>query len=250
MQIKSGNFTSRDVKKRSSKKKSPVWSDIKQIVDCNGNDITGFFSCNTCKEVIENQSYEKHGTTTPFTRHDCKKAKNQTSIEQFATASKTHQQRKTKISQQHQQKLREGCVQYVCNDLRPYYAVEGKGLRELVYACMLIGQAYPHLSREEFDENFPKRSTVQREVQPRVQIAKEEMKSKLQDAYEKNGGFACTADLWTDRFRQRTYLSLTGHISCLSDTGTNTLHFITVYKKRCEFGDELHITKTCVQYVL
>lgn len=219
MQIKSGNFTLRDVIKRSSKKKSPVWTDIKRIVDNNGDDVKGFFSCNKCKELIENQSYEKHGTTTPFTRHDCKKEKNQPSIEQFATTSKTHQQNKTKISQKHQEKLRDGCVQYVCNDLRPYYAVEGKGLRDLAFACVLIGQAYPNLSRMEFENNFPKRSTVQREVEPRVEIAKDEMKAKLQEAHKEFGGFACTVDLWTDKFRQRTYLSVTGHVSRLSDKG-------------------------------
>lgn len=208
----------RDVIKRNVKNHSDVWARIKQVVDENKNDVKGFFCCENCMTAIHNGS--KSGTTTQFIRHICKIEKGQTSITQFTTSSVEKQQRKkTKISEEHKKHLRDGCVQYICSDLRPYYAIEGEGFFAVSYACFQIGQANPNMTKEEFADNFPSKATVQRDIEVKVVTAKNVIKTKLQDTYEKYGGFACTSDLWTDQFRQRTYLSVTANLCTLSAVG-------------------------------
>lgn len=206
-------FDKREVQKRSLKKQSPVWINFRQVVDQNKNDVVGFFCCNVCLEVIKNDS--KTGTTTPFSRHVCRNDKGQQSIIAFTSTST---QKKINISQHHHDELREGTVQFVCADLRPLRAIECQGLLALIQAAVSLGQAYPKLSKEQVRQIIPSRCTVAREVEAKADTAREMIKRKLYEALEICGGFACTTDLWTDKFRQITYLAITGHLNTLTDT--------------------------------
>lgn len=62
-------------------------------------------------------------------------------------------------------------VQFVCSDLRPFSAVEGKGFVEAMRAGIALGQAYPSLQPSEFDKVLPSRSTIQREIESKVDLA-------------------------------------------------------------------------------
>lgn len=215
-QVAFGKFGFRDVNKRSTKNKSSVWNTIKQVMDENQNDLKGFFCCETCKKIIKNES--QSGTTTPFIRHVCAIGKGQTSIMQFASSLNSENTMKCiEISERHQKELRESCVQFICSDLRPYSAVEGKGLYEIFRAGVTIGQAYPLITESDMQRILPSRGIMQREIENKTVAAKKMLKIKLQIAFNSFGGFSCTADLWTDKFRQKTYLSITAHVNVLYD---------------------------------
>lgn len=216
-QIINNVFDLQEVQKRSLKNKSPVWTKFKQVVDENKNSLNGFFCCNLCFEVIEIKS--KTGTTTQLGRHICRKDKFQPYITNFAlTSEQDIELNKIIVSQHHHQNLREGCIKFVCSDLRPYVAVECPGLLKLVEAAVALGQAYPRLKKEQIPDILPSRSTVKREIEIKVEIAKQMVKDKLHETFKFCGGFACTSDLWTDSHRQKTYLSITGHLNTVGES--------------------------------
>lgn len=212
-QIKGNVYSLREVKKRQLKNQSTVWKNMRQVLDENQNDLPGIYSCSICLNVIINEGK----STTPFLRHLCTTDKNQMSITTFAKTSSLEKGKKVKVSAQDHQMLRDGIVQFMCSDIRPFSAVEGRGFVAAMCSAIKIGQAYPNLEYSEFQKVLPSRSTVQREIETKVDVAKEKVKAKLHEAYKSFGGFACTSDLWTDDYRQKTYISLTAHVSELCD---------------------------------
>lgn len=206
-------YSLRKVVKRNVKNPSPVWDNVMQVCDQNGNELKIWFCCTKCIEVIKNET----SATTPFLRHVCKRDKNQLSIKQFASSSKV--EKEIKISAEHQKKMKDGCAQMICCDLRPFSAVEGKGFREAMYAAIELGQAYPDLPRSKFPTVIPGRSTSQRYIELQVDTAAKTVKERIQKAYALYGGFACTSDLWTDQERQKVFISITGHILVEQENG-------------------------------
>lgn len=118
---------------------------------------------------------------------------------------------------QNQQKIRDGMNQFVCGDLRAFSAVEGKGFVAAVRAGFEVGQAYPTLEPSEFVKSLPSRSTVQRDIKSKVDMAKEKVKAKLHKAYQTFGGFSCTSDLWSDDYRQKSYITVNAIVSVLAE---------------------------------
>lgn len=206
-------FSTGDVSKRKSKNKSSVWNRIKRVLDENQKDLTGYYFCSICTEIIVNET----NSTTPFHRHICvtSKEKGQPAITQYTALLSA--KKPTKISAQDQQNLRNGIIQFICSDLRPFNAVEGKGFCAAMSAAIKIGQTYPSLESTEIKKILPSRSTIQRDIESKADVAKENVKVKLKNAFESFGGSACSSDLWSDEYRQRNYIAVTAHIPVLSE---------------------------------
>lgn len=51
--------------------------------------------------------------------------------------------------------LKVGAAQFVCKDHRPYSAVKGRGLHDLLTAAMIFGLQYPEAKREDLFEAIP-----------------------------------------------------------------------------------------------
>lgn len=213
-QIKNGLYSVREVKKRHSKNSSPVWKYIQHVIDENQNVIAHFYCCSNCSNIIPNESK----STTPFIRHieTCILEKKQIPITQFATTSMDEPTQNTiKVSMQYRQKLKDGMAQFVCNDLRPFVAVEGAGFVAAMCASFELGQANPKLGASDFQIILPGRKTVQKEIESKVDSAKKKVKTTLQQAYQAFGGFACTSDMWSDDYRQKNYIAVTAHVPVL-----------------------------------
>lgn len=219
--LKDNKYLIGEVVKRKSKNNSPVWNHIRCVIDENQNLVNSFFYCTICSDIVTNES----NTTTPFIRHvaACMKNKNQMTITQFAVPPAVEQAKKTvKISMHHQQRVRDGMIQFICSDIRPFSAVEGKGFVAAMCAGIELGQAYPNLNPSEFNKVLPSRSTVQREIENKVDLAKKKVKAKLQEAYRVFHGFSCTSDLWSDDYRQKSYITVTAIVPLL---GENEIKF-------------------------
>lgn len=125
---------------------------------------------------------------------------------------------KIKIADVHKSEVDEGAVRFVSEDLRPYSAIEGNGCKALMTAAFKLGQAYPNMSIEQFQEEIPGRKHVHQLVSKKSVDATAMISKKLHEAMDISGGFASTVDLWTDKFRQKSYMGITAHTNTLSAT--------------------------------
>lgn len=125
---------------------------------------------------------------------------------------------KIKVTDACKNEIREGAIRFVSEDLRPYSAIEGNGCFELMSACFKLGQAYPTMSIEQLREEIPGRKHVHKLVSEKKVDATAMIAKKLHDAMDISGGFASTVDLWTDKFRQKSYMGITAHTNTLDAT--------------------------------
>lgn len=192
---------------------SEVWNQFYQLFEVeNNNDIKGWFLCLLCHQPVENKFA---GSTTLFFRHrkHCLNVKQQKPINEFFHAKVTKTVENTKISAKYLTAMKEGAARFICDDLRPYASVEGSGLFQLISAAVDIGKSYPMITVEDMKRALPGRRTVQRTIEEKLPSVKAMISMVLLDALATCDGFACTVDLWTDKFRQKSYLAMTAHVN-------------------------------------
>jgi hypothetical protein len=121
------------------------------------------------------------------------------------TLHQTLMQKSPTISEADKKKIKEGCVDLVCCDLRPFSALEGMGLRRLGQVLLDIGATYNRVS---IDGILPSPNTVKEAVLKLADEASESLTAKLNGLPER-GRVAATTDLWTDKYKNNSYLDLT-----------------------------------------
>lgn len=218
-EIESGNLKYRKIEyfeKKGVKRAvvSDVWNQFFQVYDVeNNNDVSNWYVCSLCSKPIEN--LYGNGTTLKFRRHRTKclgKSEGSRKIDEYFFTPK-----RVKLTEDHIDIFNEAAVRFVCEDLRPYSSVEGKGFFELIFAAVKLGQTYPNISREEIMQVVPSRTKVKRSVESKLNTVSEMIAKKLQDSIATCGGFGATTDLWTDSFRQKSYMAITIHINLLTE---------------------------------
>lgn len=224
--LKDGKYSLREVVKRKLKTTSSVWKYIQNVLDENQNILSGIYHCSNCSNVIVNENT----ATTPFLRHitSCMSMKGQKTITQYAAEAPIGEEKQNtvKVSMHHRQNLKDGMCQFICNDLRPFASVEGQGFVTAMCASFELGQANPNLSRSDFHKILPGRTTVQKDIETKAELAKKSVKTKLQQAFQEFGGFACTSDIWSDDFRQKNYITVTAHVPVLGkEQISSAVHF-------------------------
>lgn len=93
--------------------------------------------------------------------------------------------------------------------------MEGEGLRALLRTFAQLGRKYPHISDGQIDKILPSRPTMHRHIMSINEKIKSQIKADLQKAIQTIGGFSCTLDLYTDRFRSISYLGITAKMNIL-----------------------------------
>lgn len=193
---------------------SDVWQQFYQIFEIeNNNDIRNWFICLRCEEPIEN--VYAGGTTVRFHRHNkiCRGiVQGQRKIDDFYGGKPA---KRAKLSDDHTNKLSEAIVQFVANDLRPYSAIEGKGMARLLVTAFELGKVHPKMAQDDFVAALPGRRTVQRAVESKAHNVREMIAHKLKEARNSCGAFSSTVDLWTDNYRQKCYMTITAHLNRL-----------------------------------
>lgn len=170
--------------------------------------VSNFVKCSCCSTFF---AYNGE-TTTLLLRHILKCAPNQPSISNFFAVKKP-----ITIKEIDMARLREAAIKFVVKDLRPFYAIEGDGLNDLCKAILHLGQKYPTMSEDDFNNVMPSRQTVSRDVIKKSDEVRNNIKDDLKNALKFPGGFACTSDLWTDNFKRKSYLSITVHMYLFID---------------------------------
>lgn len=201
-----------NLKKR--KRMSDVWEHFYPLRNATTKvNIPRWYICMDCKTPIENTYTDS--TTIMFKRHQnkCKSSKDQPKLLEFLSDRKP-----IKLKEADGKMLLDASIRFIVEDDRSYMAIEGNGLKQLVIAAVKIGQLNPNLQPMDVEENLPSRVTVQRNIERRIPEIKAMMISKIHEAMELSGSIACTSDMWTDRYKQTSYMSLTCHISRLTES--------------------------------
>lgn len=224
----------------SRKNVSDVWKSFRQIRKLDTEElIQNWYICMRCKNPVNN-TYGG-GTTIKFIRHQqkCLKSATQPKIVQYL-----NERIPTKIKDDDKDMIRDAAIQFVVDDLRPYYALEGRGLFSLLLAAVKLGQLYPTLHEDDLEKIVPGRMSAQRYVDNKVTDVKAMIKSKLHEAFTRSGGFACTSDLWTDPYRQNNYLAITAHITLEHDSGIRHERLVIAF----DVVEENEITNEVVNF--
>lgn len=160
--------------------------------------IKNFYYCTKCQSI----KYVKSGATTQLLRHTC--------------VAELDPKKLRKIDQIDFENLKNAAAKFVCLDLRPFRSIECPGFYEIIMASIKLGRKYPNLTKEDLISNFPGRKTIKETVSAVAMESKEHMKYLLRSAINQ-GGFGCTLDLWTDRYKHNTYMALTANFCSVHD---------------------------------
>ena len=172
--------------------RSDVWRDFSLVFEEAKGVYSGFVTCLNCSKSLKHD--RKTSGTTHLRRHAaaCKstvsKERCNSSIAKFFAKKKVFPERA-------KEKLSDAVVDFVADDLRPVSAVEGRGLRKLVDACIDIGTQY---GKVEASNVLPSGFTVKRKLSIRADDEKKNLCSILKKAVTMNGMIGVTTDMWKD----------------------------------------------------
>lgn len=220
--------------KELKKNSSHVWTYIYEVYDAESRVENAYF-CNQCHKGIYN-TYEK-GNTMIFNRHQCVEGtqngdKNETSLIVRPDIKKAFQS---------------AAANFISKDIRPFLAIEGKGLFSLCLTAMKFGQTYKKATAVDLAKVMPSRNTVRSALAQRAEEVKNKIKTVLSSARE-IGGFAITSDSWTDNFRRLTYICLVAHCNIITTQGVIQRHRFKLYVN--EITELVKTKQVIVNYIL
>lgn len=118
----------------------------------------------------------------------------------------------TILSAKHRKEMVASCANFVIKDLRPLYALEGDGIRELLGTFNFMCQIYNPSDLKEISYFLPHRDTVAAYIHNISTKIRYKIKEKLKDVFGIDGpGGAISLDIWTDDFKQQSYICLIVH---------------------------------------
>lgn len=139
-------------------------------------------------------SHAVQGTTTQLRRHSC-----------------IPSQREFQLDPIDREELTKAASKFVSLDFRPFNALECEGLQELIMAGVKLGKKYPSITFDGLKQVLPSANTVKNMVSSEAKMAKDSIKILFEKA-KAEGGFGCTLDLWSDRYKHCTYMAMTANM--------------------------------------
>lgn len=108
--------------------------------------------------------------------------------------------------------LLDACVKFVTIDLRPIYAICGEGLKSLLAAFAKITLRYSEYDINELSHSLPHRNAVRNKIHHVCEEIQFKLKIELKNIFGNGGpGGAFSTDIWTDNFKQQSYICVTVH---------------------------------------
>lgn len=217
------------INKKQKHARSDVWNYIYEVYD--GEDrVDNAYYCNVCHKALYN--FYERGNTSLFKRHACQKVDDK--------------KVKLLIRPEIKTEFKSAAANFVSKDLRPYLAIEGEGLFDLLSTAMKFGQSYKKATIDDLRQVLPSRNTVRAHLEKEAIDIKAKIKSILQKAKE-IGGFAVTSDTWTDKYRRLTYICLVAHCNIVTEKGIER-HCLTLYVD--QITELIKSKKVVVDYIL
>lgn len=167
-------------------------------------------------------------TTSKLLSHNCQNDK-QPKINNFLTTA-----RSVNFSKQEIDEIKEAASEFVVNEIRPFYAVEGQGLRKFLRTIVKISKRHPNLNEADIDRLLPSRKVVQRHVFNKSIKMKELIKNDFKRAIESVGGFCCTIDIYSDKYKCNSYLGMTAKLNIINGEEIEQKEYIvTKFTSKC-----------------
>ena len=128
------------------------------------------------------------------------------------------------ISTSCKEEIANAAVAFVAEDLRPFSAIEGKGLLKLANALINVGAKHGKVDAATV---LSARNTIKRRADKLESANKKSIVEEVKQALVNNFIVGMTTDMWTD-LKSRHFISLTVHYI---SKGTSTLkkHILTVH---------------------
>lgn len=190
---------------------STVWDRFHIIVNTADNEIIqNFVKCINCGEFIEYNG----STTSNLRNHKCRHMK---SIRHEQSNARRQFDRKDIDA------IRDATVKFVAFDIRPFFAIQGEGLLDLLITMAEVGSRYQNMSREDIRQLIPSRRTVKRHTEIKANQMKDLIKKRFREALACPGGLSCTIDMWSEKHTHTSYLGMTAHLS-LQENGKIKRH--------------------------
>lgn len=187
--------------KRGKRRRSEVWKKFDEIYSADSKQqIKYFYQCCECREII--YSPYNDGNTNRLLRHICYEIDANNNSETAKTLL---------ITKSDRENLKMASAKFVSKDLRPYYAVECKGLLDLCYSCVKFGQKYRKASEADFLAAMPSRNTVRSAVTEMANVNRKKIAHLIKSGIN-SGGVAASTDTWTDDYRHATYINVVAHL--------------------------------------
>lgn len=195
------------------RKVSGIWKYVLEIFELkDGREqlIKQFVQCSICKLVMKYDS-KKLGTNH-ISNHINKHPQSQPkpvggTILGFLSTKETERV----VSTADKEKVLKSAVKFVAKDLRPFESVQGDGFIQLAHTLWNMGAKNGFISTETMKKVLPSPQTVSRHVEITAANWKLLMINMLQTVIAVSIGVGVTIDLWSDDFKQNTYLAITFH---------------------------------------
>lgn len=166
--------------------------------------IKDWVQCSKCSKFLKYNGR----TTTGLKRHICSFNDNMSStLDSFLSIGTL------RFTETNKKIIRDGAEKFIVLDLRPYFALEGDGLRSFLRAAIQISKRYPSITEEDIDKLIPSRRTMNRHIDEKANTTVNSIKADFKKAIETVGGFSCTADLYSDKYKQKCYLGITAKLN-------------------------------------
>lgn len=200
IKLRSGIFIS---KPPTTKKRAAVWAHLSEIFQSETNEqIIGYVMCTMCRKVMRYNS--KTLGTNHLTNHVKSHDNGSHSMDEFVKKRK-------ELGRAEKEIILKSCVNFVGADLRPYSAINGNGLIDLLQTFMKLGSIYGTLESSQIKELLPSIQTVSRHVEISGNELKMKMYTVLRNTLMTNRCLPITIDIWQDKFKRISYLGMTAH---------------------------------------
>lgn len=104
------------------------------------------------------------------------------------------------------------CTNFIVKDLRPMYALEGDGLKDLLTTFNFLCQTYGCANLEEVSHYLPHPQTVSSNIHNLSTKIRGSIKEQLKDIFGERGpGGAISLDIWSDDYKQQSYICFIVH---------------------------------------
>ena len=193
--IKAGVFEIKTEKyKEKYKNRSAAWKIIGSIF-CNNQILKDKVACRNCFAVL---NYKYQWGTSNLIAHLNGCGTRRKFSEELSTAS---------VVADIKRNVKTDIVRFVCQDLRAFKTVSGEGFISLADKLISIGARFgENLSAREI---LPHPTTVSRAIHQMADEHRATLKEKLASLIE--DGIGVTLDLWTENYKQRTYININVH---------------------------------------
>lgn len=191
-----------ELKRKPHTGKSEVWKNFQLIVENATETCVGFAECQ-CGLLLAYDS-KKTGTSS-LIRHSksCpgKSGGSQSSLLSFVPKT---------VPLRAKQAVTDKCVDFCCQDLRPFSVVKGEGFKCLAQELINVGSTF---GRVPVDSVLPHYTTVSKACTVKAEEKRKMLIERVKTALASGYNVAMSTDMWTDDFRKMSYMAITCHFT-------------------------------------